>query len=283
MERIALGGYVVRLEEEDQVLTWQATRTHIVAAIVWSVVAFLIAGLWGYGLTIGAVSGGVEFNGRPLAGLMGIQRLAGYGFVTLLLVMGMYLIAASAGTVFGLLRFLVRETGLFAADRRSGRFLRGHRDLGPLDQVGAVGLVKDRDAEGDSIWLFELRLGDASGRTWPHFSTTFHRAEDAARFASAFAEFLGVPVETTRSSGRRALSKPLRKWVRRTALRAVVSLSGWALAAGLLWAAASAAGLGWAFRGSRGPLFVGLAVGLGVAASVLRSQRDDPREWESEP
>jgi hypothetical protein len=283
MQRLALGGYVVRLEEDGQVLTWRATGSCVIGVIVWSLVAFLVTGLWGYGLTLGAVSGGVEFNGRPLAAMVGLERVAAYGFLALLFATGVFLIAVAGGTVLGLLGFLVWGTGLYAADRRSGRFLRGRRDLGPLDQIGAVGLVKDRDAEGDPFWLFELRLGDGSGRTCPHFSTTFHRAEDAARFASVFAEFLGVPVETTRSPGRRALSKPVRKWVRRTALRAVVSLSGWALAAGLLWAAASAAGLGWALRGPRGPLFVGLAAGLGAAVAVLRDEGDEPREWESEP
>jgi hypothetical protein len=198
MHVFSVDGLRVQVDDESGVFIFSARWYFVLLG------CFVVLGLGSpfLGLPVAALL--AELRGQITGGegLVGLQRVAWWGLGVFLWAMFAFMFLAGVlllRMVYGYIRF---GTRLHVLDRWHGRFLIGRRELCDLGRISAVVLSIESNSEaGEDRFYVWFRLKDGPDLPLRHLGHFGLRDENAGRFVSELAGFLGVPIVKVAPSG----------------------------------------------------------------------------------
>src|SRR5262249_37528603 len=135
-------------------------------------------------------------------GLVGLQRVAWWGFVVFLWASFALIFLAGVLLLRMVYGYIVFGTRPHVLDRWHGRFRIGRRDICKLGRISAVLLSTDTSREtGESRFYIWFRLKDGPDLSLRHLGHFGFRDENAGHFVAELACFLGVPIVKVAPAG----------------------------------------------------------------------------------
>jgi hypothetical protein len=198
MQVFSVDGLRVQVDDESGVFTFSQRWYCVLLG------CFVLLGLGSPFLGLPVALLLAELRGQTTGGegLVGLQRVAWWGFVVVL--WAIFALMFLAGVlllrmVYGYIRF---GTRLHVLDRWHGRFLIGRREICGLGRISGVVLSIETNSEAaeDRFYIW-LRLKDGPDLPLRHLGHFGLRDENAGRFVAELAGFLGVPIVKVAPAG----------------------------------------------------------------------------------
>jgi hypothetical protein len=198
MRVFSVDGLRVQVDDESGVITFGARWYCVLLG------CFVLLGLGSPFLGLPVACLVAELRGQAWGGegLVGLQRVAWWGFVVFLWAIFALMFLAGVLLLRMVYGYLVFGTRPHVLDRWHGRFRIGRRDICRLGRISAVVLSLDTDGEtGEDLFYIWFRLKDGPDLPLRHLGHFGLRDENAGHFVAELAGFLGVPIVKVAPAG----------------------------------------------------------------------------------